>query len=200
MVLKNPFSRRKRRGKLFLVPRNRRKDRVRRKILGEGWQGRVYSKNAFVVRKEFKKSHPFRNIRRSVETESTIQRRLSRKGIAPKVVGTGKGYIDMERVRGKTLTAHTANNPRRQRKYGRKLARTVQKMHDIGVSHRDLHGGNVLITPSGKVKVIDYGFARDRGRPLTMRERRRDYKRVLRKERGNKNEAFRQSFERNYRP
>jgi len=58
----------------------------------------------------------------------------------------------------------------------------------------------VLITPSGKVKVIDYGFARDRGRPLTMRERRRDYKRVLRKERGNKNEAFRQSFERNYRP
>ena len=49
------------------------------------------------------------------------------------------------------------------------LAEVLQYVHDHGVVHRDLKPENLLITPAGKLKLVDFGIALLRGaRRLTF--------------------------------
>ena len=38
------------------------------------------------------------------------------------------------------------------------LVRIIENVHNIGVIHRDIKPGNIMITPDGKVKVTDFGI------------------------------------------
>lgn len=202
--IRRPFQ--KRRGRLFLVrqgdrrKRKPRKVRVKRKakVLGEGTFGRVSVRNPWVVRKQFK--YPV--IRRVlVKRESAIQKRAHRAGLAPRVVGVGKTHMDMRFVRGQPIESHLLTvSDRRQVKLGRKVGRKLKRLHDTGISHRDLHMKNILVSPRGRVTVIDYGLARDYQRPLKMHERRKDYRKLMHKARGRKYEPFREGFEQTYVP
>ena len=75
----------------------------------------------------------------------------------------GQAYIAMELVEGRTLSARLAEEPLRADellRYGLQLTEAVAHAHEHGVVHRDLKSANVVITPDGRVKVLDFGLAR----------------------------------------
>jgi len=44
-------------------------------------------------------------------------------------------------------------------RYGMQIASALEHAHDRGVVHRDLKGANVIVTPEGRAKVLDFGLA-----------------------------------------
>ena len=75
-------------------------------------------------------------------------------------------FIVMEYVEGSTLRESIARGPMdpvEAAAVASDIARALATAHRRGVIHRDIKPGNVLITPSGEVKVADFGIARANG-------------------------------------
>ena len=75
----------------------------------------------------------------------------------------GHAYIAMEVVEGQPLSGRLAAGPlppEEVMRYGLQLADALAHAHDRGVVHRDLKSANVMVTPEGHVKVLDFGLAR----------------------------------------
>ena len=75
----------------------------------------------------------------------------------------GELYIVMEFVDGKTLAEliRTGALPVESvLRYGVQIARALAHSHDRSILHRDLKSSNIVVTPEGLVKVLDFGLAR----------------------------------------
>ncbi|WP_406385674.1 serine/threonine-protein kinase [Streptomyces sp. NBC_00211] len=80
--------------------------------------------------------------------------------------GTGDGkvpFLVMELIRGEGLDAmlrRRAVTLPDVARWGAQICDALAAAHDMGVMHRDIKPSNILITPSGLVKVLDFGIAR----------------------------------------
>ena len=73
-------------------------------------------------------------------------------------------YIVMECVDGRDLSQILRDEgplePTRAAHIAEQIADTLAAAHAAGVVHRDIKPGNVMVTPQGTVKVLDFGIAR----------------------------------------
>ena len=78
----------------------------------------------------------------------------------------GAPYLVLELVEGETLAQRLARGPlplREALTLGIQVAAAIEAAHERGVVHRDLKPGNVMISASGTVKVLDFGLAKTDG-------------------------------------
>lgn len=75
----------------------------------------------------------------------------------------GKPFIAMEYVEGRPLSTEipsTGLSLNQVERYGLQLADALAHAHSRGVLHRDLKAANIIVTPSGRLKVLDFGISR----------------------------------------
>ncbi len=75
----------------------------------------------------------------------------------------GQIFIAMELVEGETLADRlvgAALAPEEVVRIGQQLADALSHAHEHGVVHRDLKSANVILTPEGRAKVLDFGLAK----------------------------------------
>jgi len=75
----------------------------------------------------------------------------------------GRPYLAMEYIEGHPLTHEVISGGMAREvlvRYGIQLADALAHAHERGIVHRDLKSGNVIVTPSGRLKVLDFGLSR----------------------------------------
>ncbi|MFT4298249.1 MAG: Stk1 family PASTA domain-containing Ser/Thr kinase [Aeromicrobium sp.] len=85
-------------------------------------------------------------------------------GEAPNAQGTSIPYIVMELVEGQTLREVLRDGrkilPERAMTITADILSALDYSHRSGIIHRDIKPANVMLTPTGQVKVMDFGIAR----------------------------------------
>ena len=75
----------------------------------------------------------------------------------------GQAFIVMEHVEGQPLSQLIPRHGQAIDSvtgYGTQIASAVAHAHAHGIIHRDLKSSNIVITPEGRAKVLDFGIAR----------------------------------------
>jgi eukaryotic-like serine/threonine-protein kinase len=76
----------------------------------------------------------------------------------------GARYLVLEYVPGETLAERLRRGPlsvEESLEISQQIAEALEAAHEKGVVHRDLKPANIKITRDGKVKVLDFGLAKD---------------------------------------
>jgi hypothetical protein len=141
-------------------------------LLGEGGMGQVFRARHTRLGREaaVKLIHPERLSKPAVVERFHAEIRAAAKLHHPNVVlafdadeADGRHYYAMEYVPGEDLDRLvTRRGPlpvAEACEYVRQAADGLQHAADLGVVHRDVKPGNLLVTPAGKVKVLDLGLA-----------------------------------------
>ena len=75
-------------------------------------------------------------------------------------------YVDGANLR-EWLTARRPT-PREAAVLAEKIARALHHAHEAGVVHRDLKPGNIMMTPAGEPRIMDFGLAKREAGEATM--------------------------------
>ena len=82
----------------------------------------------------------------------------------------GMSWIAMELIEGRTLSDAIAEGPlpiRRAWSIARQVADGLAVAHAKGIVHRDLKPANVMVSDDGRVKILDFGLARQTAPPIS---------------------------------
>ncbi len=88
-------------------------------------------------------------------------------------VHEGMPFLVMELLEGETLRERLKARSLPLRKaldYGQQIARGLAAAHEKGLTHRDLKPENIFITEDERVKILDFGLAKQRGATATDAE------------------------------
>jgi len=144
---------------------------IRSKI-GEGGMGEVYlARDAELDRKVAIKYLP-----ESLVADEQARKRLVREARAaakldhPNICSIyevsedgGRSFIVMQHIEGETLDIRMKRQPfdlPESLSIAMQVAEALAEAHAHGIIHRDIKPSNIIITPRGKVKVLDFGLAK----------------------------------------
>jgi len=144
------------------------------KILGRGGMGVVYlARNTSLQRLCALKLLSPRRVENEIDyiTRFENEARAAAALVHPNVVTThaiGRSedfhFLEMEYVPGNALQyeieTHGAIGPIRSTRMAVGIASGLAMAHRLGIIHRDLKPDNVLVTPSGIPKIVDFGLAK----------------------------------------
>ena len=83
----------------------------------------------------------------------------------------GRVFIAMELVEGQPLRQQLEEGPLSPAQivdYGLQLTDALAHAHERGLVHRDLKSANVIVTPGGRCKVLDFGLAKRVGNEAAL--------------------------------
>src|SRR4029079_11545957 len=104
--------------------------------------------------------------RARVEREARAISRLNHPHICTLYdIGSEQGidYLVMELIPGDTLATRMKGDAVPEDevvRLGSQIAEALDAAHHAGVIHRDLKPGNLIVTPGGNIKVVDFGLAK----------------------------------------
>jgi eukaryotic-like serine/threonine-protein kinase len=90
-------------------------------------------------------------------------------------IGDSEGipYIAMAYIEGETLKDRVENGPLAMNDvidYAGQIARGLQSAHRKHITHRDIKSANIIVTPDGQIKIMDFGLAKLAGRTQLTQE------------------------------
>ena len=141
--------------------------------LGTGSMGLVFK----AIDKELNEPVALKILRKEIaEDKEHLERlrseiKLARRVTHPNILRTydlGKigdtPFLSMEYVRGMTLQYLLSNSGKppysAALRVAKQLCMGLSSVHEIGILHRDIKAENVIIEPSGNLKLMDFGIAR----------------------------------------
>ncbi len=143
------------------------------RVLGKGGMGTVYLARdqrlgrhvALKVLNATEAAQSERKARFLREAKSAASIRHQNVATIYEVVETEDGtpFIVMEYCEGETLSQRIRRHPFDSAEWisvARQLASGLSAAHDQGIIHRDIKSANVIIEPTGLVKILDFGLAK----------------------------------------
>ena len=139
--------------------------------LGEGGMGVVYKAEDTKLKRtaalKFLAAHLLndKEIKARFQREAEAAAALTHSNIA--VIydideSDGQSFIAMEFVEGRTVSEKVAERPLKLDEaldIAMQATQGLQAAHERGVVHRDIKSANLMVTPQGQVKIMDFGLA-----------------------------------------